>query len=224
MGTRIRRPWGTWTTEPGTTPESPAPDPGFGSNDGNGAFMAVKSGNTTKKQTAVKKVVKMKPRTAEAAAPAKAAKQAKAPKAENRKFIGKTTGMRVQAFQDKLMKDNYRAKLDDATLAKTMRDEFPNAVSFTEKHVAGIRSQWNHGHRPSQEGVAPDKALAKFDEEGQVVNPRARAAKAEKPAKGKKAKASKRAAAPEPEEEEDEVDDDDEGEDEDEDEYDEAEG
>jgi hypothetical protein len=144
--------------------------------------MGTKIASSTKK-TDVQKVVKMKAGTATAAPKAKVSKAAKPSK-----FIGKTTGMRVQAFQDKLMKENYRAKLTDTDLASAMREEFPNAVAFNEKHVAGIRSQWSHGHRPSQEGTAPERALARFDDEGLAINPRARKAKTEKPAKKAKTK------------------------------------
>ena len=158
--------------------------------------------NTTKKSNVVK-MTKTKP--AAAAAPEPVAKKAKAKKADS-KYIGKTSGMRVQQFQDELMKKNYKAKLTDAELAKAMRVEFPNAVAFEEKHVAGIRSQFNNGRRPSQEGVKPQKPLAKFDDEGNEVNPRAVAATKKKDASGKKAgKTAKKKTAPVEEEEEEET-------------------
>lgn len=164
--------------------------------------MAVKSTskptNTTKKSNVVK-MAKAKP----AAAAAEAAPKAKKAKADS-KYIGKTTGMRVQAFQDKLMKDNFKAKLTDAELAEAMRKEFPNAVAFTEAHVAGIRSQFNNGRRASQEGQKPAKPLPKFDDEGNEVNPRAGAKKAA-PAAGKKTGGKAKKAAPAEEEEEEEV-------------------
>lgn len=178
------------------------------------------------KKTPVKKVVKLPAKTVKGAATTKAAKPAKEKKVVASKFIGKTTGLRVQAFQDRLMKDNYKAKLSDGELAKAMRAEFPGAVAFTEAHVAGIRSQWNNGKRASQEGQAPAKRLAKFDDEGNEVNPRA-GRKAGKD-KGVKAKGAAKKAKPaeaeeeeEVEEEEEEGDDADESEDEDEDEGDE---
>lgn len=168
-----------------------------------------KATNTTKKSNVIK-MAKTKPAAAAAAA-APAAKKKAAPKADS-KYIGKTTGMRVQAFQDKLMKDNFKAKLTDSELAAAMRKEFPNAVAFEEKHVAGIRSQFNHGRRASQEGAKPAKPLPKYDEDGNEVNPRAGAKKAAPAAKktaGKKAK-----AAPVEEEEEEEVDEEEESDDE----------
>jgi hypothetical protein len=178
--------------------------------------MAARTGKTT-----VKKVAKSKPTlvkgkaTVKAEKPAPKAKTAKAPKADTpSKFIGVSTGMRVQAFQDKLMKDNYRAKLSDAALAQAMRDEFPNAVAFTEKHVAGIRSQYNHGHRASQEGVPPANTLAKFDDEGNKINPRARAEKAEAAPVKKTAKKAAKKAAPVEVDEDDEDDEDDDTDDE----------
>jgi hypothetical protein len=176
--------------------------------------MGTKTGNSTKKST----VVKMSPKkAAPVAAPAKATKATKATKAAkpakstDSKFIGKTTGQRVQEFQDGLMKANYKAHLTDTELAKAMRNEFPNAVAFTEAHVAGIRSQYNNGRRPSQEGEKPGKPLPKFDEEGNPTNPRARAAKAVKAVAKvgkavKAAKAKKNAPPVEEEVDEEEVD------------------
>lgn len=164
--------------------------------------MATKSAPSTKK-TAVKKVVKLAPKTVAA----KAAKTEKAPKAKaaNGKFTGKTTGLRVQAFQDKLMKDNYKAKLTDAKLAAAMRAEFPGAVAFTEAHVAGIRSQWNNGKRASQEGAVPAKRLTAFDAEGNPVSARAgRKAGADKTVV-KKGSAKKAAAVAEEEEADEEA-------------------
>lgn len=172
--------------------------------------MGTKTGNSTKKST----VVKMQPKkVAATAAPTKTAKAAKpaAKKATDSKFIGKTSGLRVQAFQDGLMKANYKAHLTDTELAKAMRAEFPNAVAFTEAHVAGIRSQYNNGRRPSQEGEKPGKALPKYDEEGNPTNPRAtKASKAAKVVKAgkavKTAKAKKNAPPVEEEVDEEEVD------------------
>ncbi len=170
-----------------------------------------KATNTTKKSSVVP-IKKTKP----AAAVAAPAKKKAAPKADS-KYIGKTSGLRVQAFQDKLMKDNYKAKLTDAELAKAMRVEFPNAVAFEEKHVAGIRSQFNNGRRASQDSTKPAKPLAKFDDEGNEVNPRAVGRKAA-PATAKKTAGGKKKTAPveEEEEEEEEVDEEESDDDEDE--------
>lgn len=179
-----------------------------------------KNAATTKK-TAVKKVVKMPAKTVKAAATTAKTAKPKAEKATSGKYLGKTSGLRVQAFQDKLMKDNYKAKQTDVALAKAMRAEFPNAVAFTEAHVAGIRSQWNNGKRPSQEGAVPAKRLSKFDDEGNEVNPRAgRKAGADKGVvkKGSAKKAAKAAPVEEDEDEDvedEDVEDEDESEDED---------
>lgn len=78
------------------------------------------------------------------------------------KFIGVTSGMRVAAFQNQLMARNFKARLTDEQLALAMRDEFPHAVAFTEKHVKGIRSQWNHGKRGNP---VPDKPLPEYGED-----------------------------------------------------------
>lgn len=176
-----------------------------------------KTAPTTKK-TAVKKVAKASAKTVKGAATTKATK-AKTEKPASGKFIGKTSGLRVMEFQDKLMKENYKAKKTDAQLAKEMRAEFPQAAAFNEAHVAGIRSQWNNGKRASQEGAVPAKRLGKFDEEGNEVNPRAgRKAKADKAAPAKKAKKTAPPPADDEDEDEDPADDGDDSEDDEDDE------
>jgi hypothetical protein len=85
------------------------------------------------------------------------------------KYLGRTTGMRVMAYQDKLMRENYKAKHTDETLAESMRAEFPMAAKFTVAHVKGIRSQFNHGKRASQDGQPPAKPLTEFDDAGNAI-------------------------------------------------------
>lgn len=156
--------------------------------------------NTTKKSNVVK-MAKKPGASAAAAEPTK--KKKAAPKADS-KYIGKSSGMRVQAFQDKLMRENFKAKLSDAELAEAMRKEFPNAVAFEEKHVAGIRSQFNNGRRASQDGAKPPKPLPKFDDEGNEMNPRVGGAKKAAEPKAAKKTTGKKKTAPPPEEEEEE--------------------
>ena len=92
------------------------------------------------------------------------AKTAKATKASVEqapsKFIGQTSGLRVQEFQNQLMAKNFKNRLTDEALAAAMRAEFPHAVAFTVAHVKGIRSQWNHGKRGNP---VPEKALPEYD-------------------------------------------------------------
>ena len=94
------------------------------------------------------------------------AKTAKATKASVEKapskFIGQTTGLRVQEFQNQLMAKNFKNRLTDEQLAAAMREEFPHAVAFTVAHVKGIRSQWNHGKRGNP---IPEKALPEYGED-----------------------------------------------------------
>lgn len=151
-----------------------------------------------------KKVAKPVPAPGTKTAKTKAAKPAvekkvKAPKATV--FVGRTTGLRVGAFQDKLMERNFKAKLTDAQLAKAMREEFPNAVKFEEKHVRGIRSAWNNGRRAGQEG-APEKLLPEYGDDGKPVERR----RGPKPNAGRAAKKTVKKTTkkikPEPEEEE----------------------
>lgn len=159
------------------------------------------------------------------AAPAKAAK--KAAKEGTRKYAGKTSGLSVTAFQNALMQKNYKAKLTDEQLAQAMRNEFPTAVDYTTGHVVGIRSAFNNGKRPGQEGVAPEKKLPRFAEDGTAtIETRGRggkkaakkAAATAAPAKPKAVKKVGKKAAPAPEPEEDESEPEDEEEEESEDE------
>jgi hypothetical protein len=110
---------------------------------------------------------------ASSTAPAKAEAEPKKVKAVKKdtppKYLGRVTGLRVMAYQDKLMRENYKAKLTDDELAKLMRAEFPMAAKFTVAHVKGIRSQFNHGKRSSQAGVAPAKFLTEFDDQGNAI-------------------------------------------------------
>jgi len=102
------------------------------------------------------------------AAAAKSKKSAPAP-STSPKYVGRTTGLHVSEFQDKLMSANFKAKLTDEQLAQAMRDEFPMAVAYTVDHVAGIRSAWNKGKRPSQNNVVPARTLTAYDAEGNTL-------------------------------------------------------
>jgi hypothetical protein len=109
------------------------------------------------------KLAKGKKTEAAAEAPAKAKK---AKKEGTRKYAGKTSGLSVTEFQNKLMAANFKAKLTDEKLAAAMRAEFPSAVAYTTGHVVGIRSAWNNGKRSGQDGVAPEKKLPRFNDDG----------------------------------------------------------
>lgn len=154
------------------------------------------------------KILRVKGSTAPAKAEAPEAKKPKAAKKDvPSKYLGRTTGMRVMAFQDKLMRENFKAKFTDEVLAQKMRDEFPMAAKFTVAHVAGIRSQFNHGKRASQDGVAPARTLTAFDESGNAIERgkgsgrRPAAPAKEKAAKPVKMVAKKKVAKDEEEEE-----------------------
>jgi len=112
------------------------------------------------------KILRVKGSTAPAKAEATEPKAKAAKKETPSKYLGRTTGMRVMAFQDKLMRENYKAKLTDERLAEIMRAEFPMAAAFTTAHVKGIRSMFNHGKRASQDGQPPAKTLTEFDAQG----------------------------------------------------------
>lgn len=117
--------------------------------------------------------------------PAKVAKPAKERKSEgprgSRGMQGLTSKLPIAEFQNRLMEKNFKAKLTDAQLAEAMRVEFPDAIPYTEKHVAGIRSGWNTGKRGNQPPVTP---LPRFGEDGKPITRGARE-KVEKPATAK---------------------------------------
>lgn len=177
--------------------------------------VAKKIAKKVAKPTLVKSETKKIGKVAKVEKPAKAEKKAAAPKSTRN--TGKTTGMKIAAYQDMLMAKNFKAKLTDEQLAAAMREEFPNAIAYTVEHVRGIRSQWNNGARASQDGVAPEKVLPEFDDEGKPVERRRGPAPSEKKASGgKKVKAGKKAKKEEPEEDAEEEDEEDEEEEEEE--------
>jgi hypothetical protein len=66
--------------------------------------------------------------------------------------FGKTTGMRVMAFQDHTLavNDQPSKRLTDTELARLWREEFPNSRAvmngrITEAIVRGVRNLYNHG-------------------------------------------------------------------------------
>jgi hypothetical protein len=137
-------------------------------------------------------------KVAPAAAPAVEAKAAKTPAAPRerktegprgaRGMVGVTSGLSIAAFQNELMRKNFRAKLTDAQLAEAMRVEFPSAIAYTEKHVAGIRSGYNTGARGNEK---PDTPLPRFGEDGKPVTARGKAPKEPKAEKAEKAPKAK---------------------------------
>jgi hypothetical protein len=84
----------------------------------------------------------------------------------SRGMVGLASGLPIAAYQNELMRKNFKAKLTDAQLAAAMREEFPSAIPYTEKHVAGIRSGWNNGKRGNE---APATPLPRYDEDGKPV-------------------------------------------------------
>lgn len=90
------------------------------------------------------------------------------------RHVGILSGMRVQAFQNWLLDENYRLKLTDAQLLAVLRLEFPLASSqlFTGNvHeglsiVSGIRAHYNrdghHGPSPQSRGMPPSVAYGRL--------------------------------------------------------------
>jgi hypothetical protein len=104
-----------------------------------------------------------------------------------RGMAGATTGLGIAAFQNQLMQKNYKAKLTDAELAEAMRREFPSAIAYTEKHVAGIRSAFNMGHHGNER---PEEPLPRFGDDRKPIT---RGARAEKTAPAPKAEKAPKA-------------------------------
>lgn len=133
----------------------------------------------------VKKTKKTETKTA--TAPAKAVRTSPDPKAAAKTPTatinrGKTTGMRVMAYQDKLLADNVKAKLTDMELLKALRAEFPNAKGkiFTgsdEERLSilrSVRALFNRGKHGDQQVAAPKGGVPEFDAKGAVVEARAK--------------------------------------------------
>lgn len=121
------------------------------------------------------KVVSMK--TKKEAAPEE--KPAKAEKGPSR-YKGLTTGLRVMEFQDKTLKDNFKAKLTDEQLAELWRSEFPRAKAFDAKIVRVVRKLYNAG-KHGKTYPAPEKPLFEYDELGNKVAPPKRGRPAAEP-------------------------------------------
>jgi hypothetical protein len=130
---------------------------------------------------------KAAPAAKAAAAPAKPAKAEKT--AAPSRYIGGTSGLRIQEFQNKTILENPRKKLTDVQLAKLWREEFPKAAKFEEKHVRGVRGLVNLGKHKNDPPAEPVHA---YDDDGTKLPLRgekkaaaeaAKASKAEAPAK-----------------------------------------
>lgn len=106
-----------------------------------------------------------------------------------RGMTGTTSGLGIIAFQNRLLEKNYRAKLTDEELAEAMREEFPGAIPYTTKHVAGIRSSFNTGNHGNDKPEAP---LPRYGDDRKPITRGARAPKAEA-APAPKAKVTARA-------------------------------
>ena len=141
---------------------------------------------------------------AKAAVQATNGKEVKEPKAKaerkttgprgTRGMTGTTSGLGIIAYQNRLLDKNYKAKLTDEELAEAMRDEFPEAIPYTTKHVAGIRSSYNTGNHGNNK---PEVALPRYGEDKKPITrgaraPKAEAAPAPKPVKAKVTAKSKK--------------------------------
>jgi hypothetical protein len=125
------------------------------------------------KKVAKKTTVKSKAKTT-AKPVAKAASDEKKPG----RYTGATSGLSVKEFQNQTILANPKNKLTDTELAKSWREEFPQAAKFTEKHVASVRAAVNRGAHGNE---APANKVAEYDETGVALH--IRGEKKDKPAK-----------------------------------------
>lgn len=98
---------------------------------------------------------------------------------------GKTTGMRVMAYQDFTLSKQADRKLSDDALAADWQREFPNArCQFNATIVAGVRRLFNAGKHGNQQLSAPKGGVLRYDDKGNVIaeKRRTRTAKADKAA------------------------------------------
>ena len=127
------------------------------------------------------KIVKM-PKVAKKKTISKAKSATKSTKKTGSKFIGKTSGLSVLAFQNKIISGNRRDHLTDKVIAREWRNEFPKAKSYTDKDVASVRSVFNKGKHGND---APAKPILEYDRDGNPV-------KKEKTSSGPPKRASKK--------------------------------
>jgi hypothetical protein len=98
-----------------------------------------------------KKVTRVAP-PADVKAAAKTKAEPKAAKPSRNISLGQHPGtdgvlkhMRIAEFQDYTLSVNGKARLTDTELIALWQKEFPNAVTFTEHHVRGVRRDYNAG-------------------------------------------------------------------------------
>ena len=111
------------------------------------------------------KIVKM-PKVAKKKTISKAKSATKSTKKTGSKFIGKTSGLSVLAFQNKSISGNRRDHLTDKVIAREWRNEFPKAKAYTEKDVASVRSAFNKGKHDND---APAKPILEYDRDGNPI-------------------------------------------------------
>lgn len=135
--------------------------------------MSTATTDTT--STPRRKVLPHTPRAAKTAAKAAPSKAKAAPTASDtgksagpKRYVGKTSGLRVQEFQTKSLADNFKAKLTDEQIAKTWREEFPLAVKFSDKTVKAVRVRFNKGIHGGQEGT-PARLSRPYDADGKEL-------------------------------------------------------
>ena len=115
------------------------------------------------------KIVKMPPDTSKkkVSKPTKTVKSVKKTTSSvGKKFKGKTSNLGVLAYQNKTILDNRRAKLDDKTIAKMWRTEFPDAKDYPDKDIASVRSAFNRGKHNND---APARPIPEFDKNGDPI-------------------------------------------------------
>ncbi len=117
-----------------------------------------------------------KPASSPAAPVAEKKKKSVTPTAEAKpaaersgKNIGRTTGLRIMAYQDQTMSEQPTAKLTDEELAAKWQKEFPESRCRFEDRldvVRTVRRLFNEGRHGTQELKAPKGGVARYELQG----------------------------------------------------------
>jgi hypothetical protein len=80
--------------------------------------------------------------------------------------IGKTSGMRIMAFQDQTMADQHKNHLTDEELAAKWQAEFPNSRARFEERldiVRTVRRLFNEKRHGNQQLDPPDGGVKRYE-------------------------------------------------------------
>lgn len=108
---------------------------------------------------------------------------------------GKTLHLGVSACWNHLFEMNAKApkskRMTDAEITKFMLAEYADRGTAYFENVQPVRSKFNRGGIPGQNGVAPDTPSTRYDEDGKPIAGRVRKVKEEKQTTKKETKTTK---------------------------------